>query len=814
MRRSVIRRSSRRLVPVLGLSLFAATGVAVVHAAPPAAPPDDVAFTTPSTVTWSAAPDATRYHVYLGTDPAVQDATCFRFGVVPTSVEIDDVPPPGELRFVLVSAVNDDGESPFGADSNGLARANANPCVDVDGDLTPDNLDNCPADANPGQADQDENAVGDRCDPRTYDFESDPLGGRPADMTQVGGVNATFEVADTAGDLAVRYAAGTGQHDRFDRVVAEAPFLDTTVYLDVADAGGVASVELWSDGAWGWRAGGGVILQIQGGRELVYYDRVHQSVPSIPGPTIPADGRLRIRLVKGPGTTSTVHVDVRSGDAWSEDFAVFPVADDHFYRGRAVVVADYLGGARPVERVTVVHEVPAGLLTLKRDPAWSMDWKLWQRGPSDTADVPVRFFHRLTEAGKVQARVVESIGGSVLPGFDWADHEVALPAAPDGGDGAITVVGVPVGGNYDVEIRLVRDSDAMVVAQDALVELAVGDVWVSGGQSNMAGYSGNLIGAEEPIDRVHVFGNDNVWKRATEPIDSGVDQVDAVSSENPAHSLMLRFGKEMEAATGVPQAIIPGPLGGTNLFNQWQRNEADHDDRNTLYGSLLYRALLQNDPNPPIGFLWFQGESDSGRTTEQYEADMNTLIARYREDLANPDLWILQAQLGTNQLQTDLEAWVSIQEAQRRVAETDARVAVIPTSDQPRSDTIHFSVEGYKNIGLRFAEAAREMILGEPLDASLRIVNARRIGNNRSLEIEFDGDVTGADAGLFRVREAGIPVGIRSLSISGNIVTLALDARLDQVATVSYGYSIAPNRDWLLDLRGVPVPHFREFPVD
>lgn len=805
-------RSMIRAIVLVCFSGMAGPGI--VTAAVPDAAPGNLRFDDLDTIVWDAVPTADRYHVYLGLDPAAGDAECYRFGVPGITTDIAAQPAPGSLQYYLIAAANAEGEGPFGSDSAGTPRSNPSPCVDDDGDLVADNLDNCPLAANPDQADQDEGGVGDRCDPNTYDFETDLPGARPAGMTQVGGVNATFLVEDVAGDRSVRYAGGTGQHDRLDRVIAGASHLDTTVYLDVADVAGTASVELWSDGAYGWRAGGGVIVQVRDSGELWFYDRVHQGVPGVAGPVIPVDGRLRIRLVKGVGNTSEVHVDVRSGEAWYDDYAVFPVADDRFYRGRATVVADYLVGARPITRVTVVHDIPPGPLNLRRDPAWSADWKLFQRDAANTADVPVRFFHRLDESGRAQVRVVESIGGGVLPGFDWADHEIALGAAPGGASVETSVPGIPAGGNYDVEVRLVKDSDGSVVAQDALVEIAVGDVWLAGGQSNMAGYSGNLIGAETPIDRVHLFGNDNRWKRATEPMDAGTDQVDAVSSENPAHSLMLRFAKDMEAATGVPQAIVPGPLGGTNLHTQWQRNESDHDDRGTLYGSLLHRALLQNDPNPPIGFLWFQGESDSGRGTAAYESDMNELIARYREDLANPELWVLQAQLGTHQLQQDLEAWVSIQEAQRRVAEADPRVAVIPTADQPRSDTIHFSVAGYKTIGARFAEAAREMVLGEAMDASLRVVAARRIGNRRSMEIEFDGDVTGGEAGLFRVRHEGAGVEIRQISAAGQVVTLTLGDRLDGAATVSYGYAVSPDRTFLVDTRGTPVPHFREFPVD
>ena len=51
-------------------------------------------------------------------------------------------------------------------------RVCENPLVDVDGDGRPDSLDNCPAVANPDQADTDGDGLGDKCDP---DIDNDGL---------------------------------------------------------------------------------------------------------------------------------------------------------------------------------------------------------------------------------------------------------------------------------------------------------------------------------------------------------------------------------------------------------------------------------------------------------------------------------------------------------------------------------------------------------------------------------------------------------------------------------------------------------------
>ena len=69
-------------------------------------------------------------------------------------------------------------------------------------------------------------------------------------------------------------------------------------------------------------------------------------------------------------------------------------------------------------------------------------------------------------------------------------------------------------------------------------------------------------------------------------MDSGTDQVDLVSAETPGHSLMLSFAKTFQAASGVPPGIIPAPSGRTKLFEEWQRNAVDADDR----GMWSYRS--------------------------------------------------------------------------------------------------------------------------------------------------------------------------------------------------------------------------------
>ncbi len=798
-------RHHRALLPAC---VAFASWILFAAAAPPGEVPPTVTFAPNGEVlTWTAALGAVEYNVYRGFNPAGYDQACRVFRTADRLANLTERPAgPGDLIYYLVSAVNGDGEGPLGDASSGAARPNRAPCADADGDLVADNLDNCPGAANPNQADQDLNGVGDACDPNTYDFEADVLGARPAGMTKQGAGAQSLTVKSYGGDRGISYdLAGVGVQDRFERLLAGAPWQDTTVYVDYEPGAAVASLELWSDGAYGWNAGSGVILQIGAGGNLTFYDRTGQSVPSLSGPPASANGRMRVRLIKGPAATSTLYVDSWSGAAWLP-YASFPLADDHRYRGLGTTVADYFAPTRGILRVTVVHETPAALLTVRKDPSWSSDWKVFQRDALDRANVPVRFFHRAPAAGRIEVRVVRSATGAVLPGFDWADHQLAVAPAPGGAAGEVTLADVPTGGNYDAEVRLVRDADGEVLTTEALAQIAVGDVFLAGGQSNMSGYSGTLDPAEPPIDEVHLFHNNYAWMRAREPMDDGADQVDLVSAESPLHTLMLRFGKEIFQATGVPVGIIPGPLGGTNLYSQWQRNESDHQDRGTLYGSLLHRGLLQSYATPPKGYLWYQGESDAGRGVALYKADLQRLMAEYRQDLENPNLVFGIVQLATY-AQANLTTWLPIQEAQRQVVEEDPLSVLSAAVDLPRADTIHLNVAGYKTLGARLAAEMREHFYGQPVDASARLTQARVAGSS-SIELVYDASVTGGAPGLYRVTDSSGPRTVTAASASGNTVTLTIQGRLRTGVLVSYGYSNTPAAAWVKDAQGTAVACF------
>ncbi|MEM7244043.1 MAG: sialate O-acetylesterase [Acidobacteriota bacterium] len=700
--------------------------------------------------------------------------------------------------------------------------------LDDDADTLGNACDNCPFASNLDQEDHNDDGIGDPCDPKTYTFEDDLIDGRPADMLSYGGLDETLLVRMVEGELAASYRSDRdGTNDQFTRVRASGHRQDTTVWLDYGPFNGRLSLEMWSDSAFRWESGAGLMLQVDDRNDLYFIERFQNQGVATPvaGPRGPDSRRLRLRLRKGAGTTSRLHVDYFIAGSWSEDEAIFDVVDDSALIGVDTAMADFSQGRRSIKRITVCPEPGPTDLTIGRHHEWSDDWKVFQRDDFDEATIPLQLQVRHAEPAFLQARVVMSDTGTVVPDHDWSDHQLDLSdPAPNGATVSFDLDRVPAGGNYDVEVQLVRSSDMALLGSDMLVELGVGDVFLCTGQSNMSG-RGDMADAETPIDEVHVYHADGLWKMGQEPMDDATGEREQVAADNgggardAGHSPMLRFGKEVHASTGLPVGIIPSPRGGTAIWDEWQRDVDDPDSHESLYGNAMRRARDQNDPNGFAGVLWFQGESDAAdnRTLEQYRDDLERLISQLRSDLSQPDLPFFIAQLATSTAVGNRQ-FLRIREAQLQVVERDADAYLITAIDALRFDNYHFFADSYKMLGVRFADAVREHLLGEPLDALVHLTSVQVGPGGSSVDFTFDGEVEFVDGGLdpelFRFNDDTGPTATGVTVMGGNTVRVTLSRALTLPATASYGFTQREEDDFLRDLRGTPVPCFDLRPID
>lgn len=244
-------------------------------------------------------------------------------------------------------------------------------------------------------------------------------------------------------------------------------------------------------------------------------------------------------------------------------------------------------------------------------------------------------------------------------------------------------------------------------------------LFILAGQSNMVGWS--PIPERERTDlRIYLFGKDYRWRIADHPIENASNQVDMVSENR-----LAGFGPGMEFAFAslerhpeIVIGLIPCARNSSGII-QWQRDLSDQ----SLYGSCLKRVRAASPMGQISGILFFQGETDAQNPVLYPEpepqpfdwSDLFTAFIRdFRNDLHEPGLPVVFAQLGADPLSTGFPNWKIVQEQQ--LSTHIPVTAMITTDDLPLLDGLHFTVDGYRTIGRRFADAYWDLVEKVPVN--------------------------------------------------------------------------------------------------
>jgi len=149
--------------------------------------------------------------------------------------------------------------------------------------------------------------------------------------------------------------------------------------------------------------------------------------------------------------------------------------------------------------------------------------------------------------------------------------------------------------------------------------------------SGRADYPSTTIANENVI----VYGNNNKWVKASEPIDNSFEQVDSVSNDGGAekYSPSASFAEKVESQnSGKRIILIPCAKGDTSIL-EWQRNLST----GTLYGSMLNRinTVTGSGTNPLSGIIMIQGENDSLNSTDAnlWASRFTQFVTDIRSDL-------------------------------------------------------------------------------------------------------------------------------------------------------------------------------------
>ena len=384
---------------------------------------------------------------------------------------------------------------------------------------------------------------------------------------------------------------------------------------------------------------------------------------------------------------------------------------------------------------------------------------------------------------------------------------------------------LPVGGPYDIELTLVNEAEETLNTK-VVHNVLVGDVWMLGGQSNMAG-CGNLEPRQHllaPNKQVRAFYQDDHWDVAQDPLHL------PETAKAEAHArigyawrrpeigagLGVAFGQKMLSLTdGVPQGLIASAHGATSLA-QWSPQKKREGTR-SLYGAMLDR--LRKNGGKCAGLVWYQGCSETNpQDAPLYTSRMIEFIHAVRRDFGNPRLPVVLVQLGRFTAQktaTEIPCWNSIREQQRLLPVRVDYLRTVPAIDLEQDDAIHLGATGLITLGYRLAEAMSSLSRGR-MAASLRPIeldSVKFIPETSAISISFKhvrGSLRAAGRPTgFSVREGVVAVpSIIRTELQGSTVILktSLPSYLPlQGKALYHGFGLDPYTN-IEDQGGRPLP--------
>ncbi len=259
----------------------------------------------------------------------------------------------------------------------------------------------------------------------------------------------------------------------------------------------------------------------------------------------------------------------------------------------------------------------------------------------------------------------------------------------------------------------------------ALKGVAVGDVWVCSGQSNMewsvnAAWDADKYKAASKNPMLRLF---TVKKTsAAEPIPAGGDLKHLLGWKECGPDTLggfsavgYHFGATLQKELKVPVGLINTSWGGTSC-QAWTSREALRAAGLGFYadqkpvpnqpgaGSVLFNAMIQPLLKFPVkGAIWYQGESNSGRAAE-YRTLFPAMIADWRARWGQefPFYCVQLAPYGSGD--ADGVSYAELRDAQRHATTALPKVGMAVITDV--GDLLDIHPKDKFTVGTRLAKAA------------------------------------------------------------------------------------------------------------
>ena len=214
-----------------------------------------------------------------------------------------------------------------------------------------------------------------------------------------------------------------------------------------------------------------------------------------------------------------------------------------------------------------------------------------------------------------------------------------------------------------------------------------------------------------------------------------------VSADNAKHLFILSgqsnmaghrpdeaFTPAVSKALGAHHVIVvQDAVGGQPIlrwYKAWKSPSGEHPEKTgDLYDRLLKKvnAAIKGHDIQSVTLIWMQGERDAKmKWGSVYEQSLRGLHQQLSDDLNRSDIRFVIGRLSDYDMQNRVYVdWTKIREIQVAVADSNSNFAWVDCDDlndgvnrkgKAIKNDLHYSADGYKKLGERFAAAALKML--------------------------------------------------------------------------------------------------------
>ena len=373
-------------------------------------------------------------------------------------------------------------------------------------------------------------------------------------------------------------------------------------------------------------------------------------------------------------------------------------------------------------------------------------------------------------------------------------------------------------GDWSVKLKPLKpnaEPQTMTIAGEntvTITNLLVGEVWICGGQSNMAFGLNGTANAKEAI----AAANDPQIRLFTVPRggaaqpgrDVSGSWSECASNTVPGFTAVgYFFGRDLRKAVKRPIGLINSNVGGTPA-EEWTSRETIANTpelkQHASGASSLYNAMIA--PLQPFairGVIWYQGESNASRA-EQYQTLFPAMIRGWRDAWGQGEFPFLFVQIAPHSSQPP-----EIREAQLISWQKTPNTAMAVITDCGDAGNIHPTRK--EPVGARLALAARALAYGEKLEYSGPVIDKIKVDGAQAVLTftHVGGGLVAKDGELkgFTISDTGTNFVPAEAKIAGKTV-IVTSPNVAQPVAVRYGWANVPDVN-LFNAEGLPATPYR-----